>query len=264
MAIGIAVAAQDGIVFASDEPANETRDDLEESVKAFYLSGGWRGLAAGEEPVIDGLHAALSESFEALDFADDEDDVVRALNRGLRYFKKIIIDIELKYLYGLAYDEFIEAAYLFPEEIHSAEIKRVRELPLDLEVIVAGFVKNEDGKREPRLFSIDSKWQVERGEILLTVGKASLFAEYALKARKAHREVYPLDETIYLAFEAKRLAESARSVSEQTALAVFSSDGTTRRSTPQVESQLASIYAKFGPRPLSTAIKISGLVDEQG
>ncbi len=161
MAIGIAVVADDqNLILASDEPANANRNDFDESVIEFGLPNGWYGLAAGDGPVIRGLHAFLDESFELIDDAQDEDDVLRTIHRALRNYKKFLIDIELKAEYGLNYEEFREVSHLISEEKHSAEIARVRDLAFDAELIIGGFVESEDGALKPVLLTVEPEWKV--------------------------------------------------------------------------------------------------------
>jgi len=262
MALALAIIVGDLIVVCADE-GPFTEHDAEIS-RDFALPHGFRALIAATPSVAEGLASELALAFDKLG-AGFELDVKQAAYSGLRAFKQRSIDAHFESHFGQTYGEFVGSRNLIPQSTYDAEIEKARNTQFNAELMIIGFVQGDGGDTEPVILASHPDWSISTYAGFRAIGEGELAADYQLRARGLlDGGLRSVDEAIYLAFEAKRIAEISENVGSHTKLTVYSQEGGPKQIDAQGQAELSTLFASYGPRPLSKGISIASYLQTQG
>lgn len=213
------------------------------------LPGPWAALLAGPIPQAREL-LLLYEAF----LRNKTLTAVNALEQlriPIHQFRRRMAEQHVQSAAAMSYDDFLRHGKdQLPEDLHRQIAYEVSSQQIQAELIIIGFM-------EP-YYSI---YLLRGGELcecdhFAAIGTGSTVAE----ANLYHRNQYflrPLPETIYSAYEAKRLGEIAPGVGKSTVLIVLyppKKDGTGYIETKWVSEEKFSIldehFGKFGPKQI--------------
>ena len=179
-------------------------------LKIRLLPHEWRCLTAGNDDDVLQLLRFLKKEFFALEYVD-ETNAIPTIQEAMRLRKEQKANEYTQRKWGLSFADFRKAKDDFPEEEYRSDIAAIGQITIEVDCILAGFVKNG----LPLIVQAHGHHGVHIRDDFAVAGEGSYLAQYGLLHRD-HYDVYPLNTTVYCVYEAKKYAERVSSVGKST------------------------------------------------
>jgi len=266
MTLCIAAASrEDGaprIVLAADLRVEIGWIGADVGFKLSWLTKNWPALLAGN---VASARELLQTYDSALDGTElTESNLYSELKTPAERHKLALCDHHVRMKLGVSYSEFIQhgKAY-FSETVFRDTESEVRALNFDCDLIVCGFPSSDYAARKhvPRIFTISDNGEVCRHDNFATIGSGSGIANSVLYQRQL-TDYATLERTLYVVYEAMKLANSAPGVGRRINIIVTSPPD----ETGFVRSRMLStdgfkrqdeLFDKYAPKELDTLPPIS-------
>jgi hypothetical protein len=178
--------------------------------------------------------------------------IVEQITEIVNRFKASIANGYIGRRLGISYSEFLNnGKKWFGEDLYNRYLSDIDKNPLNLHMIIAGFVG-----ALPVLCEIRDG-VVEWKTTYAMVGVGAYTAEPALHARKQAANA-TLHQAVYNVYEAKRMGENSPYVGKNTSLFVISGPEpiTVRSWSDTGKVCIEALFDAFGPKPMSTPPKL--------
>jgi hypothetical protein len=217
------------------------------------LNKGWIALMAGKASRSKELTSAISKVLSSQEItASNLRDLVTigAATHG-RNLKEEYCLMKL----GMNYDKFLEWTK-DNQTLAEPYMDQIASLKLGASVLVAGFVKDDDGDDVPAICKVSQ----QSGEITIenhfgAIGEGASIAVPPLYRREYDWEETQLSKAIYYLYEAKTLAEILDSVGPATSIDVLYPDGELKSLTNTGYKYYDELLKQFGPKPKVTGVE---------
>jgi 20S proteasome alpha/beta subunit len=203
------------------------------------------------------LLSAYSEYFAVTPLQDPLSSVERLkqLRQPLEDHKWRKLDHLMRMRLGMGYTEFLERGDQIDSQVRMPLLADIWALSVEVELLVAGITPGPNVFDRSFIFRLtDQKFEVHKN--FACIGEGASAAEQSLHRRK-QSELTLLSETLYNVYEAKKMGELARSVGEQTMLAIVEPDDDgkvpwkVRGVTAEAKEYLDGCFANYGPKLVS-------------
>lgn len=185
------------------------------------------------------------------------------LREPLAMFKRRMAESYVQRRLGFSYQEFLDhGPQWFGAEAYERRLQAIEDHDLRVELIIAGFVEEE-----AVLFHVNgANGEVEPCTNFSVIGAGGWTAIPALHAREQTPRT-SLADTLYNAYEAKRLGEISPSVGSRTRIIVMKRGAadqggleTQIRVVADGEKWLRGLYRRFAPKPIRVRLDIPASV----
>jgi hypothetical protein len=240
---------EDKIVSCTDLLVSAGVGSAETGQKDHYLAHGWSCLCAGVETEYMELIRLYRAQFKNPDALKPE-NIDFSMKEPLYKRKAELADEFTRSRYAISYDDFLKhGKQRFPDAIYFEVLQHINRIELDAELIIMGFI---DGSPEIYYTSRDGKARAANN--FATIGEGEYLASSVL-LRRAQDSIDSLEVTLYNVYEAKRYAESVRSVGEYTNMAIRSASAGRQLTSIEADEQLAKLFLEFGPKDVPSNLK---------
>lgn len=229
------------IVLCNDWKQTSAMGSAENKDKEFWLKNGWWSLASGHSTGITSLvneyRKHLHEVKEIHDGNISEEFAIPLRNR-----KHALANEYISAKYGISYDEFRQyGKERFPELTLRIEYEAISRLELNAKLIIAGFTGNS-----PNICVAGPDVQLYNDWAVIGEGQ---YLASPIFSQRDHNPFRPLMRTLYVVYEAKKMAENVASVGEYTAIDILMHDGKHMHATVECKDALEATFKEIGPKP---------------
>ncbi|TAJ97422.1 MAG: hypothetical protein EPO41_03180 [Reyranella sp.] len=249
MTVCIAVRCQDKdvekIVLCTDRKASTALGSAETAFKQYDISNGWWCLGSGDEPDIIALVHLYRTQFRQATTEPTRDTIFDFLKVPLRQRKAALCEDYIQSRFAISYDNFIkEGKGRFPPDQFYGTMQAILELELKASLVIAGYVEHKHAV----VFTTDGYGMLRPTGDFAVGGEGGYIAQSSLLRRQCIK-YQSLHEALYLAYEAKTLAESVGSVGSETLITVLGPKSWHVINDSAIE-QMAEMFTKYGPQPV--------------
>lgn len=248
------------IVLCTDWKAEETLGGTslgssENADKLYWIGKGWAALIAGSESSGQELVRAFAKHMKTVK-KFEWGELQEELRKPLLEHRDAVIEAHLRRTIGFSRDWFFDKGKekLPPETVRDciADMKRVS---LGASMIISGFVTAQFNPGSPRrrqhplIFEVQMNGSTRTCKDFTAIGEGKLIAIPTLKQRDQNAS-HGLLQTLYQAYEAKRLSEIIPSVGETHSIDVLAPGGSVKSLSDAGYELLDRLYTRFGPRKI--------------
>lgn len=201
------------LVLCMDTLGSTGYSSAENVSKHWFLPHGFVALIAGTVHVAREFSAIVSGQLKDCELTPTE--ILSRLRESMTILKHRLADEHLGAAVGMSYSAFQEyGASALPRDLYRTLAWEVRNQIVDVELIVAGFIKHQ---------SVLVKLSSGKAMIcdhFATIGSGGFLADASLLQRE-HSELCHFNLAVYRVYEAKRLSERAPGVGPSTSIMVL-------------------------------------------
>ncbi len=237
------------IVACVDGKASSSLGSQEYAVKFRLINEWWTVLTAGSQDEINLILPSFRARF-ASPMIKDETTIVPLVQSVLRERRQQKREELVQNKYSMTYQDFLATGKeRLPEDIYRADVYDISQICIDAEFIVIGFLDDH----MPMLIHTDRFGNVRIMDHFATAGEGAFLAEASLLQREQY-DFYPLWQTVYCVYEAKRISERVSSVGKETALVIMKQNGDIDLIKEVGRKFLGEQFLKFGPQDIDKAV----------
>jgi hypothetical protein len=250
------------IVLAADSRIETDFAGAEIGFKLGWVAEEWPALFAGN---IASARELLQTYMAALKSVElNGDNLYAALKEPAELQKLALCDHHVRMKLGMSYKDFLEhgRGSLSDATFQETEFE-IRSLDLGCDLITCGFPNSmyEGRRRVPHIFTINADGRVCREDNFAAIGTGSIIAQSVMYQRKLD-SFGPLARTIYVVYEAMRLARIAPGVDHRMTIIVVRPHADGIPSLPSLivgpngYKLLDEQFQNYGPKSLNVFAKM--------
>jgi hypothetical protein len=238
------------IVLCFDWKVSTAIGSSETKYKMKHLGKDWVALWSGNESDIMLLGNLFEKEFRgATDI--DETNAVQLVRNGISLRKREKAEELTQGRFALSYDDFLKIGKnRLPSDLYRDTLSEIGNLRLGAQAIVCGFTASD-----VMIIETDEEGKVALTEDFAAIGEGAYLAQSVLLQR-GHIDSRKLDETLYVAYEAKRYAERVSSVGKRTTIFILSPTQPLLMVYDAGLDFLSQMFDQFGPKNLPKDIEL--------
>jgi hypothetical protein len=208
------------IVICTDSQVGGSLGTADTMLKIRTITPVWRCLTAGTDTDILGLLRLVRLHFARAKGEIDETTVLSIVRAALSARKAEKVDELIQGRFAIPYSEFLaHGKERLPEESFRSAVTETELTEINAEFLIVGF-----WRQFATLIKTDHKCGAMLQEDFSVAGEGAYLAQASLLDRE-HHGMKSFGETIYSVYEAKKFAQGAPSVGEDTRLSVLHKTG---------------------------------------
>lgn len=233
------------IVLCADTKGSSALGSANNLLKMRYIAPGWRCLVAGSDEDINATLLKLQAQFRLRESQSlTRTEAVDRVRSALIARRREKIEELIQGKYSISFEEFLaKGRTIFTEDLFRATMAEITMVDIGAEFIVAGYPA-----KYPLLIKTDTKGRAAIKEGFAVIGEGAYLAHASLMARELDY-VAPLGRALYCVYEAKKFAEGAPSVGEDTSVFIMTSTGE-RSVLAEGRKLLHKTYMEIGRKPV--------------
>lgn len=221
-------------------------------LKQRYLGHGLYALTAGDDD--SDVRTTLNhirKEIGLLKNVEIEDHVLVAVQKAIYARKEDYAENYTRSRFAISYKDFIATGRdKFPPDIFTQALLQIRDLRLNCEFIIAGFVGGF-----PLMIQTTRDFDAYICENSCAIGSGSYLATAALLHRQ-YDDIFPLKKALYCVHEAKKYAERVRSVGEKTTISILANKQDRKSTSVKADLALVAMYEELGPKEIPEAVNL--------
>jgi hypothetical protein len=219
------------------------------------LKPGWIALLAGKASRAKEMVAALVGVFKTEEVTSD--NAVTLVKKAAAAHARNLKEEYCAFRFGMDYDRFQQWCREVNPALAKPYVDELTQLKWGASLLVAGFVTDDDGDRQPLILKMaQASSEVTHEEHFGAIGEGMAVAVPPLLRREYDWEDTSLGKAIYYLYESKTLAEIIDSVGPSTSIDVLYPNGDLKSVTKLGYDYYDDLLKRFGPKPKATGVKL--------
>ena len=225
------------IVICADKKIGTWMAGAEVGFKFSWARHNWPALIAGELRRAVELLATFENYLSTVDL--ERNNVFDEIKKPVLMQKEKLADEYVRGKFGFSYDYLRKHGKKeLPSSLLYETFSAIRDLELDCQLLIVGFLNHGRFKNEPHIFVVERDFSVAHHSLFAAVGTGGVVAESALYQRK-QVDHFDLWHTLYNVYEAKTLSKISEGVGPSTDMAILSpaQDPTAEIARPSINAR---------------------------